>query len=77
MRTALGTPVFAGMLGVTAFGIFLTPVFFVTVDWVTETWVFRHPWVRAVGQALRWVFALGWVRPTIRLATKLAPPRRA
>ena len=28
MRRALGMAVFAGMLGVTAFGIFLTPVFF-------------------------------------------------
>ena len=28
MRQALGTAVFAGMIGVTFFGIFLTPVFF-------------------------------------------------
>jgi multidrug efflux pump subunit AcrB len=28
MRQALGTAVFSGMLGVTFFGIFLTPVFF-------------------------------------------------
>jgi hypothetical protein len=28
MRQALGTAVFSGMIGVTAFGIFLTPVFF-------------------------------------------------
>ena len=38
MRRALGTAVFAGMLGVTLFGIFLTPVFFVTVRRVTEWW---------------------------------------
>ena len=38
MRQALGTAVFAGMLGVTLFGIFLTPVFFVTVRRVTEWW---------------------------------------
>jgi multidrug efflux pump len=31
MRQALGTTVFAGMLGVTFFGIFLTPVFFSVV----------------------------------------------
>ena len=45
MRRALGTAVFAGMLGVTLFGIFLTPVFFVAVRRVTETWTrFRgHP----------------------------------
>ena len=28
MRRTLGTAVFAGMIGVTLFGIFLTPVFF-------------------------------------------------
>ena len=28
MRVAIGTAVFFGMLGVTFFGIFLTPVFF-------------------------------------------------
>jgi multidrug efflux pump len=31
MRQALGTTVFAGMLGVTLFGIFLTPVFYVLI----------------------------------------------
>jgi multidrug efflux pump len=38
MRQALGTAVFAGMLGVTAFGLFLTPVFFVVVQRVTGWW---------------------------------------
>jgi len=38
MRRALGTAVFAGMLGVTLFGIFLTPVFFITVRRLTEEW---------------------------------------
>ncbi|HMP01110.1 MAG TPA: multidrug efflux RND transporter permease subunit [Gemmatales bacterium] len=33
MRRALGTCVFGGMIGVTLFGIVLTPVFFVLVDW--------------------------------------------
>ena len=31
MRISLGTAVFSGMLGVTAFGIFLTPVFYATI----------------------------------------------
>jgi multidrug efflux pump len=39
MRRALGTAVFSGMLGVTLFGVFLTPVFFLVVDrlaaWIT------------------------------------------
>ena len=33
MRRALGTAVFAGMLGVTLFGIFLTPVFYYVIQW--------------------------------------------
>src|SRR5262249_52160882 len=36
MRTALGIAVFSGMLGVTLFGIFLTPVFYVTIRWLVE-----------------------------------------
>src|SRR3984893_11826198 len=33
MRRTLGTAVFAGMLGVTLFGIFLTPVFYYVIQW--------------------------------------------
>ncbi len=36
MRRALVTAVFAGMLGVTLFGIFLTPVFFYVIQWFTD-----------------------------------------
>jgi multidrug efflux pump len=32
MRRSLGTAVFAGMLGVTLFGIFLTPVFYYVIQ---------------------------------------------
>jgi multidrug efflux pump subunit AcrB len=31
MRQALGTAVFAGMIGVTLFGLFLTPAFYVLI----------------------------------------------
>ena len=34
MRRTLGLAVFSGMLGVTLFGIFLTPVFFNVIDWL-------------------------------------------
>jgi multidrug efflux pump len=37
MRQTLGTAVFAGMLGVTLFGVFLTPVFYFTIDWLSKT----------------------------------------
>jgi len=36
MRRALGTAVFSGMLGVTLFGIFLTPVFYSIIRWFVE-----------------------------------------
>ena len=36
MRQALGTAVFFGMLGVTGFGLFLTPVFYVVIMWLKE-----------------------------------------
>jgi len=38
VRQALGTAVFAGMIGVTLFGLFLTPVFYVAL----RKWVLRH-----------------------------------
>src|SRR3546814_10723063 len=36
MRQALGVTVFSGMLGVTFFGLFLTPVFYVTIRSITR-----------------------------------------
>jgi multidrug efflux pump len=36
MRRTLGTAVFYGMLGVTLFGIFLTPVFFYVIQWFAD-----------------------------------------
>jgi multidrug efflux pump len=36
MRVALGIAVFSGMLGVTIFGIFFTPVFYNVIRWFAE-----------------------------------------
>lgn len=36
MRRTLGVAVFFGMLGVTVFGIFLTPVFYFVIDWMAS-----------------------------------------
>jgi hydrophobe/amphiphile efflux-1 (HAE1) family protein len=47
MRQAIGIAVFAGMLGVTSFGLFLTPVFFVTI----ELFLARH-WPTIPGRHL-------------------------
>src|SRR6202007_72209 len=34
LRQALGTAVFSGMIGVTAFGLIFTPVFYVVCRWI-------------------------------------------
>jgi multidrug efflux pump len=36
MRRTLGTAVFSGMIGVTLFGLFLTPLFYFVVRWLVE-----------------------------------------
>jgi hypothetical protein len=36
MRHTLGVAVFSGMLGVTLFGIFLTPIFFYVIQWLSD-----------------------------------------
>jgi multidrug efflux pump len=47
MRRSLGTAVFSGMLGVTVFGIFLTPVFFYVIQGVSENPLFRSRRIRS------------------------------
>ena len=49
MRWSLGTAVFSGMLGVTLFGIFLTPVFFNVLQGLSETRFFTSGAARLVG----------------------------
>jgi multidrug efflux pump len=51
MRRSLGTAVFSGMLGVTIFGIFLTPVFFYVIQGLSETRLFTAATTRWVGSA--------------------------
>jgi len=48
MRRTLGLTVFSGMLGVTLFGVFLTPVFFFIIDWLGDSKVFKTRWVRLI-----------------------------
>jgi multidrug efflux pump len=48
MRQVLGTAVFSGMLGVTLFGIFLTPVFFYVIDRMGAVYEHGPRWLRAV-----------------------------
>jgi len=48
MRRSLGTAVFSGMLGVTLFGIFLTPVFFYVIQGLGETRRLSGPLTRRI-----------------------------
>jgi multidrug efflux pump len=73
MRRALGTAVFSGMLGVTLFGIFLTPVFFSTIDWLGGTPLFASRLMRLVGEFSLAMLTLGPVR---KLAARVRTPRR-
>jgi multidrug efflux pump len=52
MRQSLGVAVFSGMLGVTFFGVMLTPVFFFVIDSMAESHIFTNPMVRRVGKIL-------------------------
>jgi multidrug efflux pump len=52
MRRSLGTAVFSGMLGVTLFGIFLTPAFFYVLQGLSETRLFASGAIRSVGSLL-------------------------
>ena len=42
LRQTLGTAVFAGMIGVTAFGLVFTPIFYVVCRWLAEKTSRRH-----------------------------------
>jgi multidrug efflux pump len=52
MRRSLGTAVFSGMLGVTAFGIFLTPVFFYVIQEIGKMRLFAGAAVQWVGSSV-------------------------
>ncbi|WP_437224451.1 efflux RND transporter permease subunit [Planctomicrobium sp. SH661] len=62
MRRALGTTVFSGMLGVTAFGVLLTPVFFFVIDGISQHSVLSQRWIRAAGGGALDLLRLGPAR---------------
>jgi multidrug efflux pump subunit AcrB len=87
MRKTLGTAVFSGMLGVTIFGIFLTPVFFYVIQGLAEVPLFSSVRARQLGQALYMLAGMStlgvfWVpalvrRRVWRRPSTAAPTRRA
>src|SRR3546814_5488895 len=74
MRQALGVTVFSGMLGVTLFGLFLTPVFYVTIRGLTRR---LRPARRAVEVQPSGGAELGYVVPLFRLSSRTSERQRA
>jgi multidrug efflux pump len=58
MRRVLGVAVFSGMLGVTLFGIFLTPVFFYVIEGCAESSLFASGRMRTIGKVLLYVVGI-------------------
>jgi multidrug efflux pump len=76
MRRALGTAVFSGMLGVTFFGIFLTPVFFYVIDRMSDWHMFSSGIVGQFGQQVMRVIRLEFIwRPLLETYRRARRPR--
>jgi multidrug efflux pump len=74
MRRSLGTAVFTGMIGVTLFGVFLTPVFYYVLMWFDER---RRGEAAAVAAARASAGGMADVRPAppVSSFTAGSPPR--
>jgi multidrug efflux pump len=82
MRQTLGTTVFSGMLGVTVFGIFLTPVFFYVIDVLSRAKVFHSAFVTQFNSIVLGALSLRLLRNVAgriirnrNSTTKPKPPR--
>jgi multidrug efflux pump len=70
MRRTLGTAVFSGMLGVTLFGIFLTPVFFYVIDRISRSRAFSSPAMRKIAAVSDEVLNAGPLRSILKSLTR-------
>ncbi|HEY0980600.1 efflux RND transporter permease subunit [Schlesneria sp.] len=75
MRRALGTAVFSGMLGVTFFGIFLTPVFFYVIDKMSGWQWLANSFPARVARFVLAVITLAPVRKMVRKRSAQPPVR--
>ena len=66
MRRTLGVAVFSGMLGVTLFGVVLTPVFFYSIDWLGGSCMFNSRLARFAGRFALDMLRLGIVWRAVR-----------
>jgi multidrug efflux pump len=74
MRRTLGTTVFSGMLGVTIFGIFLTPVFFYVIDMLSAARLWSLPLFRWTNTVVLGTLSLQPLRQFIRNRQQPAKP---
>ncbi|WP_406700677.1 efflux RND transporter permease subunit [Singulisphaera sp. Ch08] len=72
MRRILGTTVFSGMIGVTIFGIFLTPVFFYVIDRLSGSRLLHLKWIERVSEALLGILSLRFLRRLGRRSRRLS-----
>ena len=77
MRQALGIAVFSGMIGVTFFGVMLTPVFYVVVDRVAGGRVFHSQFARWIGSSFMNLATLRFPRRAAIWLLSKASPRLA
>jgi hydrophobe/amphiphile efflux-1 (HAE1) family protein len=68
MRRALGVAVFSGMLGVTLFGILLTPVFYILVDRITHRQPDDVSWWRQAVNGVWYLVSFKFLRDSIRFS---------
>jgi multidrug efflux pump subunit AcrB len=71
MRRSLGMAVFSGMIGVTFFGVILTPVFFYLIDTMSESSWFASGWWRYTGDLVLGILSL---RPLRSMAHRRLHP---
>ena len=74
MRRTLGTTVFSGMLGVTIFGLVLTPVFFVVTDSIGSARMFSAGPLRRLSDTIFGVVKFRWVPPMLRALKARSEP---
>jgi multidrug efflux pump len=76
MRRTLGNAVFSGMLGVTLFGVFLTPVFFFTIGWLGETRALSWRPLRLLGDVVLYILSFRYLFQLGKLTTAKLGSRR-
>jgi multidrug efflux pump len=74
MRRTLGTAVFSGMVGVTLFGLLLTPIFFFTIDWLGGTPVFASRVAHRLSQLSLGLLTMRPIRKLAKRAWKAPKP---